>query len=74
MMEDYVDLVPVEGHSNLGREKNSNAIINMDQTGYDAYIQARERQKLKNKELEELKSEIEELKSLVKGLAKQIDK
>ena len=74
MMEEYVDLVPVEGHSNLGREKNSNAIINMDQTGYDAYIQAREKQKLKNKELEELKSDIEELKSLVKGLAKQIDK
>lgn len=73
-MEEYVDLVPVEGHSNLGREKNSNAIINMDQTGYDAYIQAREKQKLKNKELEELKSDIEELKSLVKGLAKQIDK
>ena len=45
--EDYVELIPVEGHSNLGRDKNSNAIVNMDQTGYEAYIQAREEQNVK---------------------------
>ena len=47
MDEDYVDLIPVEGHSKLGRDKDSNAIINMDQTGYEAYIQAREEAKRK---------------------------
>ena len=68
MNEDYVDLIPVEGHSNLGRDKDSNAIINMDQTGYEAYIQAREEAKRKDRTLTDLRNEIDELKSLVKGL------
>ena len=68
MDEDYVDLIPVEGHSKLGRDKDSNAIINMEQTGYEAYIQAREEAKRKDRTLTDLRDEIDELKNLVKGL------
>ena len=66
--EDYVELIPVEGHSNLGRDKNSNAIVNMDQTGYEAYIQAREEAKRKDRTLSDLRDEIDELKGLVESL------
>tara|TARA_B100002019_G_C20728655_1_gene338284 strand:+ start:70 stop:288 length:219 start_codon:yes stop_codon:yes gene_type:complete len=68
MSEDYVELVPVEGHSNLGRDANSNAIVNMDQSGYESYIQAREEARRKDRTLNDLRDEIDELKSLVKGL------
>ena len=68
MNEDYVELIPVEGHSSFGRDKNSNAIVNMDQTGYEAYIQAREEAKRKDRTLNDLRDEIDELKGLVKSL------
>ena len=46
-MED-IELIPVEGYNNLGRDPSSNSIINTDTTQYDAYIKARENAKKKN--------------------------
>ena len=36
------ELIPVEGHTSLGRDPNSNAIVNTDNSGYEAYKKARE--------------------------------
>ena len=69
-MEDEIELVPVEGYSTLGRDPVSNAILNTDTTQYDAYIKARENAKQKDRTLEELRSEIDELKELVKDLVR----
>lgn len=74
MNEEYTDLIPVEGHSHLGRDSGSNAIINMDQTGYEAYLRARQDRKTKDIELEELKQEVKELKDLLKVVVSQLDK
>ena len=44
-MEEEIELIPVEGHTTLGRDPVSNAILNTDTTQYDAYIKARENAK-----------------------------
>ena len=69
-----IELIPVEGHSSLGRDPASNAILNTDTTQYDAYIKARANAKKKDSTLEELQSEVAELKALVKDLIKKEDK
>ena len=73
-MEEEIELIPVEGHTTLGRDPASNAILNTDTSQYDAYIRAREKAKKKDRTLEDLKTEIEELKRLVNNLVQKEDK
>ena len=69
-----IELIPVEGHSSLGRDPASNAILNTDTTQYDAYIKARENARQKDRTLDDLKREVDELKGLVRDLIKKEDK
>ena len=71
------EFVKVEGHNNLLRDVNSNAIINNNQTEYQLYmkrIKAREKQgdQLRNacKEINNLKSELREIKQMIKEIIK----
>ena len=72
-MED-IELIPVEGHTTLGRDPASNAILNTDTTQYEAYIKARNEARKKEKEIKDLKDEVEELKRLVNDLVRKEDK
>ena len=74
MEEEYIELIPVEGHTSLGRDPSSNAILNTDTTQYDAYVKARENAKKKDRTLQDLKNEVEELKRLVNDLVQKEDK
>ena len=74
MEEEYIELIPVEGYTTLGRDPSSNAIVNTDTTQYDAYIKARDKAKKKDRTLEDLKTEVEELKRLVSNLVRKEDK
>ena len=74
MEENTLDLIPVEGHNSLGRDADSNAIVNTDDSAYDAYIKARENAKNKDRTLEDLKDEVEELNRLVNNLVLKEDK
>ena len=74
MEEEYIELIPVEGYTTLGRDPSSNAIVNTDTTQYDAYIKARNKAKKKDRTLEDLKTEVEELKRLVSNLVQKEDK
>ena len=74
MEEEYIELIPVEGHASLGRDPSSNAILNTDTTQYDAYIKARKNAKKKDRTLQDLKNEVEELKRLVNDLVRKEDK
>ena len=65
-------MIPVEGHKNLFRDENTGAIINMDTTGYSTYMSDKRRNSDKQAELEEMKSEIETLKTMLKELASKI--
>ena len=69
-----IELIPVEGHNSLGRDPASNAIVNTDNTEYDAYIKARDNAKKKDLTLQSLQDEVAELKALVKDLIKKEDK
>ena len=74
MDKDIIELIPVEGHNQLGRDPNSNAIVNTDLTAYESYKKARAEAKRNATEMEDLKGEVAELKSLVKRLIEKEDK
>ena len=70
-MEEEIELIPVEGYTTLGRDPESNAILNTDTTQYEAYIKARENARKKDRSLQDLKNEVEELKRLVNDLVQK---
>ena len=66
----------VEGHPNLIRDENSNAIVNTDSSEYTNYLSLRARKKhggdrIDNMEndLKSLKDDIYEIKSLLRALS-----
>ena len=65
-------MIPVEGHKNLYRDENTNAIINSDKIGYENYIRMRNKNKDREIEMKSMKEEIEELKSMLNDLASKI--
>ena len=69
-----IELIPVEGHNALGRDPQSNAILNTDMSGYEAYKKARQNARKKDRDMQILRSEIDELKSLVNTLVQKEDK
>ena len=65
-------MIPVEGHKNLFRDEKTGAIINTDTAGYRNYMSDKRRNFDKQAELDEMKSEIETLKTMLKELASKI--
>tara|TARA_A100001388_G_scaffold64036_1_gene44765 strand:+ start:1442 stop:1645 length:204 start_codon:yes stop_codon:yes gene_type:complete len=65
-------MLPVEGHKNLFRDENTNAIINTDKAAYNDYINSRRINSDKQAELDAMKNEIETLKSMLNDLASKI--
>lgn len=61
-------MIPVEGHSNLYRDEQSGAIINLDTIGYNQYKNLVNSKMAQKQEIEKMKSDIEEIKSLLKEL------
>ena len=74
MERDIIELIPVEGHTQLGRDPNSNAIINTDLSAYEAYRKARAQARKKDRDLADLRSEVDQLKDLVNTLVQKQDK
>ena len=65
-------MLPVEGHKNLIRDENTNAIISTDEAAYNDYMNNRRINSDKQAELDAMKSEIETLKSMLNDLASKI--
>ena len=65
-------MIPVEGHKNLFRDEKTGAIINMDTAGYSTYMSDKRRNFDKQAELDEMKSEIETQKTMLKELPSKI--
>ena len=65
-------MLPVEGHKNLFRDENTNAIINSDEVSYNDYMNNRRINSDKQSELDAMKNEIETLKSMLNDLASKI--
>ena len=69
------DFIKVEGNDNLVRDRNTNQIINTNESEYQQYIARRKRKKVEKEkalsveeDLANLKSEMSEIKSLLKEL------
>ena len=62
----------LEGHDNLYRDEESNAIINTDIAPNDNYINVRRVNSDKRAEMDDMKKELAELKSLLKELTSKI--
>ena len=65
-------MLPVEGHKNLFRDENTNAIINTDESAYNDYMNSRRINSDRQAELNTMKNEIETLKSMLNDLASKI--
>ena len=65
-------MIPVEGHKNLFRDKDSGAIINHDNNSYNNYIKDKRRNEIKKEEFDAMKRELQELKLLLNDLASKI--
>ena len=65
-------MLPVEGHKNLFRDENTNAIINSDVASYNDYMNNRRRNSDKKAEMDAMKEELETLKLMLKELASKI--
>ena len=65
-------MLPVEGHKNLFRDENTNAIINSDEVAYNDYMNNRRINSDKQSELDAMKNEIETLKLMLNDLASKI--
>ena len=66
----------IEGHPNLIKDENSNAILNTNYSEYDNYIQSRAKRKQKTdridnmeNDLKSLKDDINEIKTLLRALS-----
>jgi SPX domain protein involved in polyphosphate accumulation len=66
-----MSLIPVEGHSYLWRDSETGAIVNGDDSNYQAYIRQRDARKNEKQEIESMKKDIDEIKNM---LSKIIDK
>ena len=65
------DLIPVQGETYLFRDRESNAIINTNTSGYESYMARKKFEESEHERLEHLESEISEIKSLLKALAER---
>ena len=65
-------MIPVEGHKNLYRDEESNAIVSTDDSAYQDYMNTRRINADKKAEMDEMKKEIETLKLMLNELASKI--
>tara|TARA_B100000131_G_scaffold19194_1_gene18954 strand:+ start:4614 stop:4808 length:195 start_codon:yes stop_codon:yes gene_type:complete len=62
--------IQVEGEDSLYRDSNTGAIINSDTKAFEAVRAARIKSSRNDREISELRAEIEVLKSMIRGMQK----
>lgn len=72
------DYIKVAGHDGLVRDRSNKAIVNMNQSGYQAYVNQRDalvkRQEqidANTRDIETIKSDMSDIKELLKLLVQQ---
>ena len=65
---EYEDLIPVDGHQNLYRDRNTGSIVNTDKSNYNNYMKVKRLKQTEKEELDTIKADIEEIKSLLREL------
>tara|TARA_B100002019_G_C21246919_1_gene588880 strand:+ start:521 stop:727 length:207 start_codon:yes stop_codon:yes gene_type:complete len=67
-------MIKVEGHSNLYRDEKSGAIVNCDNQGYNQYVRSLEYTERKDKEIENLRKDIDDIKASLALLVNNLNK
>jgi vesicle coat complex subunit len=67
-MTDNNNLIPVEGHNNLFRDRDTGAILNNDKSGYVQYMRLKEQRQREKSELDQIKKDIDEIKFLLREI------
>tara|TARA_B100000427_G_scaffold135110_1_gene112350 strand:- start:4832 stop:5038 length:207 start_codon:yes stop_codon:yes gene_type:complete len=67
-------MIRVEGHSNLYRDEKTGAIVNCDDVGYDQYVKSVKHREKKDRELSDLRKDIDEIKDALKLLVSGLNK
>jgi hypothetical protein len=62
----------VEGHTNLVRDTNSGAILNINKSEVEIARARKEARRKKDKEFEDLKNEVSEIKNLLHKLIEKM--
>ena len=71
MMEEEIELIPVEGKSGFYRDPESTAVINCDKKAYSDYMKRKKISKAKSNELNKMKEDLDNVKGElgeIKGL------
>jgi hypothetical protein len=66
-------MIPVKENKGLFRDEKTNSIINCDDLQYEQYMKMKALKTKEKTELEELKSDINEIKSVLKILLEKIN-
>lgn len=68
MNKEKFNLIPVEGHSDLHRDRDTGAILNTNTKAYLDYVRIQEQKEKERSEIDKMKNDINEIKSLLKEL------
>ncbi len=68
-----LDMIKVEGHTNLFRDEESGAIMNLDTAGYHEYVKKKNMKQKQRDEIDNIKSELDEIKMMLKQILKNRD-
>lgn len=60
--------ISVEGYPDLARDKNTGMILNINKGNTDAFIKKRDRELQQQQEIENLKSDVQDIKMMLKKL------
>jgi hypothetical protein len=66
------DYIKVEGHPNLVRDRKSGVILNINRNELNTNRIRKEKQREKDKEIEQLKNDVSEIKSMLNKLVEKL--
>lgn len=66
-------MIPVKDHRGLYRDESTNAILNCNDNEYDQYSKLKNQRMTQQKEINELKDDINEIKNCLKIIMEKIN-
>jgi hypothetical protein len=66
-------MLPVKDHRGLYRDESTNAILNCNNSEYDQYLKLKNQKLSQQKEIDELKNDINEIKNSLKIIIEKIN-
>ena len=66
-------MIPVKDHRGLYRDESTNAILNCNNNEYEQYLKLKNKRTTQQKEINELKNDIDEIKDCLKIILQKIN-